>query len=163
MGHYAEGLDQVEIVKQENNCFLIKLSDIESALFAELVPPLLYLLESEDLKGDMPRLFPTAILDEPEQENEYQQITQSELKKSHSKSLEAVELISSKNEISIDELMAVMKGLNLLRLKLSEDLNIADDSYDPPDMDDDTYQAWIIFQYLGQMVYQCVSELEKDF
>ena len=56
--------------------------------------------------------------------------------------------------------MAVMKGLNLVRLKLSEDLNIADDSYDPPDMDDDTYQAWIIFQYLGQMVYQCVSELE---
>ena len=87
MGHYAEGLDQVEIVKQENNCFLIELSDIESALIAELVPPLLHLLESEDLKGDMPRLFPTAILDEPEQENEYQQITQSELKKSHSKSL----------------------------------------------------------------------------
>ena len=163
MGHYAEGLDQVEIVKQENNCFLIELSDIESALFAELVPPLLHLLESEDLKGDMPRLFPTAILDEPEQENEYQQITQSELKKSHSKSLEAVQLISSKNEISIDELMAVMKGLNLVRLKLSEDLNIADDSFDPPNMDDDTYQAWIIFQYLGQMVYQCVSELEKDF
>ena len=62
-----------------------------------------------------------------------------------------------------DELMAVMKGLNLVRLKLSEDLNIADDSFDPPNMDDDTYQAWIIFQYLGQMVYQCVSELEKDF
>ena len=93
----------MEIVKQENNCFLIELSDIESALIVELVPPLLHLLESEDLKGDKFSYFLRPFWDEPEQENEYQQITQSELKKSHSKSLEAVRLICSKNEISIDE------------------------------------------------------------
>jgi hypothetical protein len=57
----------------------------------------------------------------------------------------------------------VIKGLNLIRLKLGEELNINDELQSPSNPVGAEYQTWIIFQHLGQMLFECVSALESGF
>ena len=153
----------MQIVNHDNGLISIEISNIEKELMTELTDSLLFSLESNDPSSLIPRLFPTAILDEPEMEQEYKEITESELRSAHRKSLQTLDMITSGNKISVDEFVLVIKGLNLIRLKLGEELNINDELQSPPNSVENEYQTWIIFQHLGQMLFECVSALERGF
>ena len=153
----------MEIIRLENGLFSINLSETEKELVDELTRNLLIKLGNESPQTLLPRLFPEAILNEPELESEYKAMTVHQLQNSHRKALEALNLLTSEKEISQDDFIFVIKGLNIIRLELGEVLDIDDESQSPPAVNSNQYRLWIVFQYLGQILSQCVEELERNF
>ena len=149
----------MEIKRLEGGSLSINFIETEKELLSELTHDLLIKLGNENPQALMPRLFPEAILNEPDLDSEYRAMTANQLENSHRKALEALKLLTSEKEISLDDLILVIKGLNIIRLKLGEELGIDDDSQSPPADDSDHYRLWIVFQYLGQLLFQCVEEL----
>ena len=150
----------MEIKRLEGGSLSINFIETEKELLSELTHDLLIKLGNENPQALMPRLFPEAILNEPDLDSEYRAMTVNQLENSHRKALEALKLLTSEKEISLDDLILVIKGLNIIRLKLGEELGIDDDSQSPPADDSNHYRLWIVFQYLGQLLFQCVEELE---
>ena len=153
----------MEIIRLENGLFSINLSETEKELVDELTRNLLSKLGNESPQTLLPRLFPEAILNEPELDSEYKAMTTHQLQNSHRKALEALNLLTSEKEISQDDFIFVIKGLNIIRLELGEVLDIDDESQSPPAVNSNQYRLWIVFQYLGQILSQCVEELERNF
>ena len=149
----------MEIKRLEGGSLSINFIETEKKLLSELTHDLLIKLGNENPQALMPRLFPEAILNEPDLDSEYRAMTANQLENSHRKAVEALNLLTSEKEISLDDLILVIKGLNIIRLKLGEELGIDDDSQSPPADDSDHYRLWIVFQYLGQLLFQCVEEL----
>ena len=163
MGNDEAGLGQMEIIKLEEDSLSINFNETEKELLNELTHDLLMKLGNENAQALVPRLFPEAILDEPDLDFEYKAITSHQLKNSHRKAIEALNLLTSGKEISLHNFILVIKGLNIIRLELGEELAIHDESQSPPASDSNHYRLWIIFQYLGQLIFQCVDELDQDF
>ena len=153
----------MEIIRLENGLFSINLSETEKELVDELTRNLLIKLGNESPQTLLPRLFPEAILNEPELDSEYKAMTVHQLQNSHRKALEALDLLTSEKEISQDDFIFVIKGLNIIRLELGEVLDIDDESQSPPAVNSNQYRLWIVFQYLGQILSQCVEEFERNF
>ena len=153
----------MEIIRLENGLFSINLSETEKELVDELTRNLLSKLGNESHQTLLPRLFPEAILNEPELDSEYKAMTTHQLQNSHQKALEALNLLTSEKEISQDEFIFVIKGLNIIRLELGEVLDIDDESQTSPAGNSNQYRLWIVFQYLGQILSQCVEEFERNF
>ena len=153
----------MEIIRLENGLFSINLSETEKELVDELTRNLLSKLGNESPQTLLPRLFPEAILNEPELDSEYKAMTTHQLQNSHQKALEALNLLTSEKEISQDDFIFVIKGLNIIRLELGEVLDIDDESQTPPAGNSNQYRLWIVFQYLDQILSQCVEEFERNF
>ena len=153
----------MEIIKLEGDSLSINFHETEKELLNKLSNDLLMKLGNEDAQALMPRLFPEAILNEPDLDSEYRAMTAHQLENSHRKAVEAVNLLTSEKEITLDDLILVIKGLNIIRLELGEELDIDDGSQSPPADDSSHYRLWIIFQFLGQLLFQCVEELERNF
>ena len=153
----------MEITKLEGGSLSIHFDEIEKEILNELTKDLLVKLVNEDLQASIPRLFPEAIPNEPELDSEYKAMTKHQLEHAHRKALEALNLLTSDNEISQDDFIFVIKGLNIIRLELGEVLDIDDESQSPPAVNSNQYRLWIVFQYLGQILSQCVEELERNF
>lgn len=153
----------MEIIRLENGLFSINFSETEKELLNELTRNLLMKLGNENPQTLLPRLFPEAIPNEPELDSEYKAMTTHQLEHAHRKALEALNLLTSDNEVSQDDFIFVIKGLNIIRLELGEVLDIDDESQSPPAVNSNQYRLWIVFQYLGQILSQCVEELERNF
>ena len=153
----------MEIIKLEGDSLSINFHETEKELLNKLSNDLLMKLGNEDAQALMPRLFPEAILNEPDLDSEYTAMTAHQLENSHRKAVEALNLLTSEKEITLDDLILVIKGLNIIRLELGEELDIDDGSQSPPADDSSHYRLWIIFQFLGQLLFQCVEELERNF
>ena len=152
----------MEIIKLEGDSLSINFHETEKELLNKLSNDLLMKLGNEDAQALMPRLFPEAILNEPDLDSEYRAMTAHQLENSHRKAVEALNLLTSEKEITLDDLILVIKGLNIIRLELGEELDIDDGSQSPPADDSSHYRLWIIFQFLGQLLFQCVEELERN-
>ena len=150
----------MEIIKLEGGLLSINFNEAEKELLNEITQDFLVKLGNEDPQALMPRLFPEAILNEPDLDSEYRAMTAHQLENSHRKAVEALNLLTSEKEISLEDLILVTKGLNVIRLKLGEELDIDDDSQIPPADDSNDYRLWIVFQYLGQLLFQCIEELQ---
>ena len=153
----------MEIFRLEDGLVSMNFSETEKELIDELTHNLLMKLGNESRQTLLPRLFPKAILNEPELDSEYKAMTTHQLQNSHQKALEALNLLTSEKEISQDDFIFVIKGLNIIRLELGEVLDIADESQTPPAGNSNQYRLWIVFQYLGQILSQCVEEFERNF
>ncbi len=153
----------MEIIRLKSDLVSINISETEKELLRELTHDLLRKLGNENPQTLVPRLFPEAILDEPELNSKYKAMTLNQLENSHRKAAEALKLLTSGNEISLEDFILVTKGLNIIRLQLSEALGINDELQNPLTPGDNQNRAWVIFQYLGQMLFQCIEELDRDF
>ena len=153
----------MEITKTEAGSLSIHFDEIEKKILNDLTKDLLVKLGNEDPQASIPRLFPEAILSQPDLDSEYRAMTANQLENSHRKAVEALNLLTSEKEITLDDLILVIKGLNIIRLELGEELDIDDGSQSPPADDSSHYRLWIIFQFLGQLLFQCVEELERNF
>ena len=153
----------MEIIRLKSDLVSINISETEKELLRELTHDLLRKLGNENPQTLVPRLFPEAILDEPELNSKYKAMTLNQLENSHRKAAEALTLLTSGNEISLEDFILVTKGLNIIRLQLSEALGINDELQNPLTPGDNQNRAWVIFQYLGQILFQCIEELDRDF
>ena len=163
MGNNEARLGQMEIIKLESGSLSININRTEKEILDELTGDLLMKLGTENPQTLVPRLFPEAILDEPDLDSEYKAMTAHQLEESHRKAIKALNLLTSGNEITLDDFLLVIRGLNIIRIELGEKLDIDDEWHSPPAVDDNQYRLWIVFQYLGQMLFQCVEGLEGDF
>ena len=152
----------MEIIELEGGLLSINFNEAEKEVLNQLTQDFLVKLGNEDPQALMPRLFPEAVLNEPDLDSEYRAMTAHQLESSHRKGAEALNLLTSEKEISLDDLNLVIKGLNIIRLELGEELDIDDDLQSPSADDSNYYRLWIIFQYLGQLLFQCVEELERN-
>ena len=153
----------MEMIKLEGGLLSIHFDEIEKEILNDLTQDLLVKLGNEDPQASIPRLFPEAVLSQPDLDSEYRAMTAHQLENSHRKALEALNLLTSEKEISQDDFIFVIKGLNIIRLELGEVLDIDDDSQTPPAGNNNQYRLWIVFQYLGQILSQCVEEFERNF
>ena len=153
----------MEITKLVGGSLSIHFDEIEKEILNDLTQDLLVKLGNESPQTLLPRLFPEAFLNQPELNSEYKAMTTHQLQNSHRKALEALNLLTAEKEISQDDFIFVIKGLNIIRLELGEVLDIDDESQTTPAGNSDQYRLWIVFQYLGQILSQCVEEFERNF
>jgi len=107
------------------------------------------------------RLFPSAYIDQPEAENEYQAMIHDDLVSSHTLALETLTKSLAKPEVMETDLVEMMRALNILRLFLGERLNISEDYEDSPSETDPSYDIWILFQIFGQMLSSIIDVLQE--
>ena len=100
--------------------------------------------------GVASRLFPSAYIDQPEAENEYQAMIHDDLVSSHTLALETLNKSLAKPEVTENDLVEIMRALNILRLFLGERLNISEDYKDNPSKTDPSYDIWILFQIFSK-------------
>ena len=111
--------------------------------------------------GETSRLFPSAYIDQPEAENEYQSMIHDDLVSSHTLALETLTKSLAKAEVMENDLVEMMRALNILRLFLGERLNISEDYEDSPSETDPSYDIWILFQIFGQMLSSIIDVLQE--
>ena len=75
----------------------------------------------------MRRLYPAAYAEDPELEDEYQRLTQEELRSGRLASVDAVEASVDAEVLDAEQLTAWMQAVNSLRLVLGTMLDITDD------------------------------------
>ena len=111
--------------------------------------------------GEASRLFPPAYMDQPEAENEYQTMIHDDLASAHILALETLNKSLAKPEVTENDLVEIMRALNILRLFLGERLNISEDYEDNPSETDPSYDIWILFQIFGQMLSSIIDVLQE--
>ena len=80
----------MEITKTDAGSLSIHFDETEKELLNELTRDLLVKLGNEDPQASIPRLFPEAILSQPDLDSEYRAMTAHQLENSHRKALEAL-------------------------------------------------------------------------
>mgnify|MGYP001165502033 FL=1 len=111
--------------------------------------------------GEASRLFPSAYIDQPEAENEYQTMIHDDLVSAHTSALETLTKSLAKPEVMENDLVEMMRALNILRLFLGERLSISEDYEDSPSETDPSYDIWILFQIFGQMLSSIIDVLQE--
>ncbi len=125
-------------IRRKGDAFVVRLGDDENELLSRLLAELRALLTTDDpaavaLTG---RLFPAAFPDDPEREAEYQRLMRDELVASRLASIDTVEallgdeLSSGDGRLDEDQLTALMRSINSLRLVLGTMLGIRGDDPD---------------------------------
>ena len=109
-------------------------------------------------RGEESRLFPSAYIDQPEAENEYQTMIHDDLVSAHTAALETLTKSLAKPEVMENDLVEMMRALNILRLFLGERINISEDN---PSETDPSYDIWILFQIFGQMLSSIIDVLQE--
>ena len=112
-------------------------------------------------RGEESRLFPSAYIDQPEAENEYQTMIHDDLVSAHTAALETLTKSLAKPEVMENDLVEMMRALNILRLFLGERLSISEDYEDSPSETDPSYDIWILFQIFGQMLSSIIDVLQE--
>ena len=138
--------------------YVLKLDERERELIRELLGELRGLLA---LGADDPRvrrLYPAAYRDDAEKEDEYQQLTQEELKNGRLANVELVEASIGADILSAEQLGAWMQAVNSLRLVLGTMLDITDDNQElTVDPDDPEARTLALYGYLGGLLDEIVD------
>ena len=119
-------------------------------------------LKDNNQKKELSRLFPPGYLDKPEAEKDYQSMIHNELVTSHINALEILKGSLIKPEVKEQELMEIMRALNILRLSLGERINLFESFQEELAEADPNYDLWIIFQIIGQMLASVVDSLQQQ-
>ena len=77
------------------------------------------------------------------------------------KLLENLDASLAKPEVTENDLVEMMRALNILRLFLGERLNISEDSEEGPSETDPSYGVWVLFQIFGQMLSSIIDVLQE--
>ena len=104
------------------------------------------------------RLYPAAYAEDPELEDEYQRLTQEELRSGRLASVDAVEASVDAEVLDADQLTAWMQAVNALRLILGTMLDITDDDqeldFDPSHPE---ARTMALYGYLGGLLDEIVD------
>jgi len=138
---------KVDVTEQEKDLISIISAEINSSLLRR--------------EGEESRLFPPAYIDQPEAESEYQAMIHDDLVSAHISALETLNASLAEPEVTENDLVEIMRALNILRLFLGERLNVSEDSEEGPSETDPSYGAWVLFQIFGQMLSSIIDILQE--
>lgn len=114
------------------------------------------LLEDSDA-AEFRRLFPTAYLDDPQRDAEYQILARSELLDSRVASLDTVLATVDAGVLDDDELSAWMGSVNQLRLTFGTRLDIGEEDDDEIDPTDPEAGERVVYHYLTYLLHLLVE------
>lgn len=121
-------------IRRSGGGFAVRIGDDETELVRRMLGELRELLTTDDpaVGGLTSRLFPVAHPDDPEREAEYQRLMRDELVASRLASIAVVEeALDGRRLLDENQLAALMRSINALRLVLGTMLGIRDDDADP--------------------------------
>lgn len=124
-------------------------------VLAQLCSELRELLGTDD--PSLRRLFPTAYLEDPERDAEYQILARSELVDRRLAALSRIEETVGAKVLSDEDALAWMHGINQLRLVLGTKLGVSEDELPEPPPDDHPdalawANAWAAYEYLSALL-----------
>ena len=147
---------------KRNGFVEIKITDEELHLIAELIEQLRELVLSTSPEGSVDpsirRLYPTAYVEDAEQEHKYQRLMRDQLLERRLAHLDVVESTLRDEELSPETLIAWITSINDLRLVLGTHLDVSED--DEPtfrDENDQEQQQRAIYHYLSHLLGELVD------
>jgi hypothetical protein len=154
---YAE--PRPRIARLSPGRFALRIPREERLLLRNLLPDLGELVATRD--PDTKRLFPTAYVDDPEKEAEYQGLMAEDLAAGRLAAIQAVEETIDQPEIGLPDLERWMEAINSLRLVLGTRLEVGED-LPLLDLDDPDAPAYAVYEYLGWLMEQAVQAMSED-
>jgi len=124
-------------------------------LLAQLCAELRELMSTDD--PSLRRLFPTAYLEDPDRDAEYQILARSELLDNRLAALARIEQTVEARVLADEDVGAWMHGINQLRLVLGTRLGVSEDELPEPLPDDHPdamtwANAWTAYEYLSALL-----------
>lgn len=130
-------------------------------LLAALADQLLEMLDEEPDDPALRRLAPTAYLDDPEREAEFQLLAGDELRASRRASLEVACSVANATVLDDAEVTAFVQAVNALRLVVGTRLDVAEDDDGPTGPDDPDARLWFLYDFLNHLLYNAVDSLSS--
>lgn len=146
-------------IRANGSKYDINLPDEERQLLAHLLPQLREVLTTPDDERAR-RLFPTAYLNDAEQDAEYQRYMRDELVTSRLAALDRFEETAQAKSVDEGTLMGWMQSINAVRLVIGTLLDVGEDtdvealSQDAPD-----FAEQALYAYLSGLLYEIVEAL----
>ncbi len=140
----------------------IKIADEERRLIAELIEQLRELVLSTSTEGSVDpsirRLYPTAYVEDVEQELKYQRLMRDQLLERRLAHLDVVESTLQDEELSPETLIAWITSINDLRLVLGTHLDVSEEE-EPTFVseNDPEQQQRAIYHYLSHLLGELVD------
>ncbi len=106
------------------------------------------------------RLFPPAYGIDEEKSREYASLARDELVASRRASLDVLRQAIDRDTATAEELSAMMRAVNDLRLVIGTRLDVSEESELPPDDHPDA-ETWAIFEHLGHLMSQLIEALRS--
>ena len=130
----------------------VDLGPDERALLQMLTTELRHVIANNADDTGLRRLFPTAYVNDPDRDAEYQILARHELIDARLSAIDTMQATVGAAVLSDDELRAWMTTVNQLRLVLGTRLEISEDDPDeldePGDPDDPEFQQRLIYHWL---------------
>lgn len=164
MGHDAAGLitpvPEIHgvIESLDDGRFRLHLGELEREVISGVCRELRELLDSDPEVQITWRLFPTAYLDDADQERFYQQMTRGSLVESRIEALGVVERTADAEFLVADELADWMTAVNSVRLALGTALGITDENIEIGP-DDPRIDTWAVYELLSYLLVSIVRTL----
>jgi Domain of unknown function (DUF2017) len=140
--------------------FRLRWSDADRALVRTLSEELDAVLEGDD--DALVRLFPPAYGTDETRSREYAALARTELVESRRAALATVEQALDNPELTEDELNALMRAVNDLRLVLGTQLDVSEEDTRRRDPDDPDAARWAAYERLTRMLGQIVGALSSS-
>ena len=147
---------------KRNGSIEINITAEERQLIADLVEQLRELVLSTSPEGSVDasirRLYPTAYVDDPEHEQEYQRLMRDQLLERRLGHLDVGEATLQDRELTPETLTAWITSINDVRLVLGTHLDVSEDEEQTfaPSSDPDQQQR-AIYQYLSHLLGELVE------
>jgi hypothetical protein len=136
--------------------FRVNLGRLERLVLQQTFDDLRVLLADRD--PSTRRLFPSAYVDNPEQEAEYQRLVGDDLARSQLDALDVVERSIDGSVVSATELEQWMRSVNAVRLVIGTQLDITEDDTRPA-RDDPDYPRYGVYDFLTQLLAWIIDAL----
>ncbi len=152
-------LDQ-RFVPQDDGTFSTSWPAADRVLIEQLTDELeAALADPTDGSDDaLVRLFPPAYGIDEEKSREYASLARDELVASRRASLEVLREAIDRDTATADELSAMLRAVNDLRLVIGTRLDVSEESQPPPDDHPDA-ESWAIYQHLSHLLAQLLDAL----
>ena len=162
MGNFAKRLSRMIITPLEDGTFKLEIPKWQIKIFKSLTQELNPII-SDRSNNLTSRLFPTAYQADTSANNEYELLTHKDLLQSHLDSLEALEELSSNDELSEETLIKITQGVNILRLVLGTRLGINDDDANSSKANENhpDHNLWLTFHLLGEIISIIVDVISE--
>ncbi len=151
------------IVSQGNDMFQVNLLDAERTLIANLMKELSELVESDPKAEMLTRLFPTALPNDPEAEEEFQQMVLQELITTRVGRFSNISATAKEVLLDREQLEGWMAAINDARLVLGTRLDVCEaDDFEELDEDDPNALAQSAYWFFGWLLEHIVTALAAD-
>ncbi|MGH8775472.1 MAG: DUF2017 family protein [Jiangellaceae bacterium] len=137
----------------------VQLSEEEREVLAHVVGQLREVMLADSDDPALRRLFPPAYADDPEKEAGYQVLARDELLESRLEAIDVVEASVAAESLDPEQAAAWMGAMNALRLVLGTRLDVSEDELPHVEPDDPELAAWVLYDFLSQLVAELVDAL----